>query len=162
MEEKYNFYKKELKECLQFLREARMPTEMINNNPTVISLSKKIDECEKEINKNRGVNMERNTNNNQKNNYMGGDFEYHLYNDINEFISDNDSYSHLNRDNFIDNMEENPSYLAYVVEKTAEEVYIEETDVGGDGYIELCNKIAVSNINEDLLDEVLKVIWDTK
>lgn len=160
--EKYNQIKQELNEKIQFLKEARIPQEMIDSNETIISLRKMLVERKNLLDEKRGVNMERNANNNQKNNYMGGEFEYHLYNDINEFISDNDSYSHLNRDNFIDNMEENPSYLAYVVEKTAEEVYIEETDVGGDGYIELCNKIAVSNINEDLLDEVLKVIWDTK
>lgn len=113
----------------------------------------------KKMNQKRGVKMERNTNKNQ-NNYMGGDFQYHLYNDIDEFISDNDSYSHLDRDNFIDNMEENPSYLAYIVEKTAEEVYEEETDVGGDGYIKLCQQIAVENIASDILDDVIKVLWE--
>lgn len=128
--------------------------EQYNNIP-----KNKVVKLENKINQKRGVKMEGNTNNKNQNNYMGGDFQYHLYNDIDEFISDNDSYSHLDRDNFIDNMEENPSYLAYVVEKTAEEVYEEETDVGGDGYIKLCQQIAIENVSSDILDDVIEVLW---
>ena len=122
-----------------------------------IKESNKAVELKNKINKERGVKMEENTNKNQ-NNYMGGDFEYHLYNDINEFVSDNDSYSHLDTDNFIDNMEDNPSYLAFVVEKTAEDNYIEETDVGGDGYYKLCLQIIIENVREDMQDDVRDII----
>jgi hypothetical protein len=95
---------------------------------------------------------------NQNQQKLGGDYEYYYDNSIEEFISDNDSYSHLDTDNFIDNMEDNPSYLAFVVEKTAEDNYIEETDVGGDGYYKLCLQIIIENIREDMQDDVRDII----
>lgn len=156
----YNETKKELNDKIQFYKEARMPQEMIDNDETVLSLKNKAVELKNKINKQRGVKMAQNLQNNNKNNFMEVEFESEFMNNISEFITDNDSYNHLSVDNAIDNLEDNPDYLAKIVINLTDDYYKPSTDVGDEGPMSMAKDIISSNIKEDMISEVLCIVRD--